>query len=117
MEDGKPAKRGWARARELDKAAERDRKDLVTTLLASLGRVPSAVDIIAVESLSAAFITARRKRAAGRSDTEALKLVCQLLRATGLRPAPPATPAGPSLDATLAAIAAEAVDDTEAVDE
>jgi hypothetical protein len=84
-----PLKRGWARARELSIAAEAERKAIEEGLFASLGRTPTAVDVIAIETLSSAFLGARRKRAAGRNDLESLKLITQLLRATGLRPAPP----------------------------
>jgi hypothetical protein len=62
-------------------------------LLAGLGREAAAVDIVAIEALSSATINAHRKRAAGRNDSAELKLIAQLLRATGLKPPPPTAPA------------------------
>jgi hypothetical protein len=81
---------GRRRALELARESETERQSLAAELLAALNRDATAVDCVAVEALSAATIRARRLRAAGRNDREELRLVVQLLRATGLKPPPPA---------------------------
>ena len=112
-DEKKPLSRGWKRAREIKSAADRELDQLKADLIACLGREPSAVDIVAIEALASATVSARKQRARGKSDREDLRLVTQLLRATGLRPAPAAAPAPPSLEATLAEIAAEAAGETD----
>jgi hypothetical protein len=86
------ARRGWARMRELAAQAEIERREIEAGLLADLGRPATTVDRIAIEALSAAMVRARKLRAMGKSDSEATKLVTQLLRATGIKPAAPAAP-------------------------
>jgi hypothetical protein len=98
-----PKARGKKRMRQLVPAYERDRAALQAALLSDLGREPTTIDRVAAEALSAALISSRRKRAAGRHDLEALKLVTQLLRATGMKPAPGTGPAVPSIQDYLAA--------------
>jgi hypothetical protein len=113
MPDDKPLARGWRRAQELKAAAERELEELKAALVDCLGREATAVDVVAIEALASATVSARKQRARGKNDREDLRLVAQLLRATGLRPAPAAAPAPPSLEATLAEIAAEAAEDTD----
>jgi hypothetical protein len=113
MSDDKPKSRGWRRVQELKTEAGRELEELKTALVDCLGREPTAVDIIAIEALASAFMSARKQRARGKPDREDLRLVAQLLRATGLKPPPPSAPAPPSLDATLAEIAAEAAEETD----
>jgi hypothetical protein len=103
-----PLSRGWKRVREIKSAAERELNGLKAALIDCLGREATAVDVVAIEALASATVSARKQRARGKSDREDLRLVAQLLRATGLRPAPAAAPAPLSLEATLAEIAAEA---------
>jgi hypothetical protein len=86
-------KRGWARMRELNDHDAAERQALETELFANLGRTPVAIDRIAVETLVASVIRARRLRAGGKSDAEERKIILQSIRATGIRPPPPAAPA------------------------
>lgn len=79
-------KRGWARARELDKQYATDWQRLVDEIISELGRPATAIDRIAIESIASAAVKARRLRAAGRDDLEQQRLIAQLLRATGLKP-------------------------------
>lgn len=81
-------KRGWARMRELDQADAVERDALETELLGYLGRTPVAIDRIAVETLVASVVRARRLRARGKSDAEERKIILQSIRATGIRPPP-----------------------------
>lgn len=112
-----PLSRGGKRARELGAAAEAERRKLEAEILNQVGGEPSTLHKIAAEALSSALINARRKRASGRYDSAELKLVAQLLRATGLKPPPMQAPAPPSLEATLAAIVADEEADLDEVDE
>jgi|SRR5580692_7872808 hypothetical protein len=87
-----PSSRGGKRMRELGAAAEIERVKLEADILGDLGAEPSTLHRIAAEALSSAVINGRRTRASGRRDNESLKLIAQLMRASGLRP-PPAAPA------------------------
>lgn len=80
----------------------------IAVILSEVGREPSALDRVAAEALSSALIGSRRKRAKGQSDNESLKLVAQLARAFGLKPAPAGPPAAPDLDDFLDQVAADA---------
>jgi hypothetical protein len=113
MSEDKPLSRGWRRAQELKQAAGRELEQLKAALIDCLGREATAVDVIAIEALASATVSARRQRARGKNDREDLRLVAQLLRATGLRPAPAGPAATPSLEDTLAEIAAEAAEETD----
>jgi hypothetical protein len=73
----------------LAEQAEAECRLVEAELLRDLGRPPSGADKIAIETIAATVIRARRLRADGRSDAEERKLVAQLMRATGLRPASP----------------------------
>jgi hypothetical protein len=99
-----PKARGKKRMGQLVPAYEKDRAALQEALLGDLGREPTTIDRVAAEALSSALIGSRRKRAAGRSDVEMLKLVTQLLRATGMKPAPGTGPAAPSIADYIAAL-------------
>jgi hypothetical protein len=102
VDDETPKSRGWRRAKELQKEAEIEFAELRTALVGCLGREPSAVDIVAIEALTSATISARRQRARGKPDREDLRLVAQLLRATGLKPPPPTAAAPPTIQQLLA---------------
>jgi hypothetical protein len=65
---------------------------LKADLIAGLGREPTAIDRISIDTLVATVIRAARLRTQGKNDHEERKLVSQLIRATGLRPAPPSQP-------------------------
>lgn len=65
------------------------RQELEAELISDLGRKPTALDRIAIESIASAAVQARRKRASGQDDLEQQRLIAQLLRATGLRPDKP----------------------------
>lgn len=93
--------------KQLTASYEQDRAALQAALLSDLGREATTIDRIAAEALSSALIGSRRKRAAGRYDTEQLKLVTQLLRATGMKPAPGTGPTAPSITDYLASLRAE----------
>jgi|SRR6516165_9306807 len=82
--------RGWRRMQEIAHESEAERRLIEAGLLADLGRAPSAVDRIAIETLSAAMVRARRLRATGKNDTEQTRLIAQLLRSTGTKLAPAA---------------------------
>ena len=115
-----PRSRGSKRMAELAGMAEVERSKLEAAILSEVGREPSALDRVAAEALSSAMIGSRRKRAKGQSDNESLKLIAQLARAFGLKPAPAGPPAPPNLDDYLARIAAESAvqdDDEEEADE
>lgn len=98
-----PPLNGRARSRQLAAEAALERAPLETELRESLGRIPNAVDKLAIETIAATAVRARRLRADGRNDAEERRLLTQLLRATGLRPAPAAPAAPPTLQAALAA--------------
>jgi hypothetical protein len=105
LDDDQPRKkRGWARVRELDARDAIDRQTLETELFANLGRPPVAIDRIAVETLAASVIRARRLRAVGKNDAEERKTILQAIRATGIRPPPAAAGAPPTLEAQLSAL-------------
>jgi len=76
--------RGKARMREIaaEDAAKRQR------LVAELGRPAGAVDRVSAETLAATVVRADRLRMNGRDDLEERRLVVQLQRALGLKPAP-----------------------------
>jgi len=98
-----PPLNGRARSRQLAQEAAAERAPLEAALRESLGRIPNAVDKLAIETIAATAVRARRLRADGRNDAEERRLLTQLLRATGLRPAPAAPAAPPTLQAALAA--------------
>jgi hypothetical protein len=98
-----PPLNGRARSRQLAQEAAAERAPLEAELRESLGRIPNAVDKLAIETIAATAVRARRLRADGRNDAEERRLLTQLLRATGLRPAPAAPAAPPTLQAALAA--------------
>jgi hypothetical protein len=98
-----PPLNGQARSRQLAQEAAAERAPLEAELRESLGRIPNAVDKLAIETIAATAVRARRLRADGRNDAEERRLLTQLLRATGLRPAPAAPAAPPTLQAALAA--------------
>jgi hypothetical protein len=118
-DEDKPLSRGWRRANELKQASERELEELKAGLLDCLGREASAVDIVAIEALASATMSARKQRARGKSDREDLRLVAQLLRATGLKPPQPTAGAPMTLQAQLAArgFALPADDDDDEIDD
>jgi hypothetical protein len=61
-DDDKPKSRGWRRAQELKKAAELELEGLKTALVDCLGREATAVDVVAIEALASATVSARRQR-------------------------------------------------------
>jgi hypothetical protein len=89
--------RGRKRMRELAQEAQAERESLAAELLAGLGRTPSTVDRIAATNLAALHVRAKRLEAAGRDAVEIRRQITQMIRATGLRPAPVETakPADP----------------------
>jgi hypothetical protein len=82
--------RGWRRMQEIAYESEEQRRALEAELLAHLGRPATPADRIAIEALSAAMVRARRLRAMGKNDTEQMRLIAQLLRATGIKSGPAA---------------------------
>lgn len=98
-----PPSRGGKRMLELGQKSEVERLQIEAAILAEVGE-PSTLHKIAAEALSSAIVGARRKRGAGKYDSEELNLVARLLRATGLRPPPSTGPAAPTLRDYLAAI-------------
>jgi len=96
-------RRGAARMKELAQESARERIALAADLLADLGRPPTAADRIAVETIAATAIRARQLRAFGRNDAEERRLLAQLIRASGLKPAPIEPPKPPTLAEQLAA--------------
>jgi hypothetical protein len=71
--------RGWRRMQEIAHESETERRAIEAELLVDLGRPATAVDRIAIETLSAAMVRARRLRATGKNDTEQMRLIAQLL--------------------------------------
>jgi len=90
--DEAPLKRGSARMREIAAEDGAKREALEAELLASLGRTPAPIDKLTINAIAATHIRAERLRQAGRSDLEERRLLTQLLRTSGLRPAPPTQP-------------------------
>jgi hypothetical protein len=82
--------RGWRRMQEIAHESEAVRRAIEAGLLADLGRRATAIDRIAIETLSAAMVRARRLRAMGRNDTDQMRLIAQLL---GYQIGPSASPA------------------------
>ena len=79
--------RGWRRMQEIAHESETERRAIEAELLVDLGWPLTAVDRIVIETLSAALIRARRLRAMGKNDTEQMRLIAQLFRATGIKSA------------------------------
>jgi len=71
--------RGWRRMQEIAHESEAERRVIEEELLIDLGRPANAVDRIAIETLSAAMVRARRLRAMVRTNTEQIRLIAQLL--------------------------------------
>jgi hypothetical protein len=63
------------------------REKLAGELIAGLGRVPTAIDLVAAVNLAALFVRADQLEAAGRNADEIRRQINQAIRATGLRPA------------------------------
>jgi hypothetical protein len=101
-------KRGWARMHEIRAEDEAKRQQLVAELVAGLGRHASALDRITIETLATTCIRADRLRSSGRADFAERKLILQLQRGLGLKPAAPAAPRAETMDEYLARTAAEA---------
>jgi hypothetical protein len=98
-----PPLNGRRRSRQLAAEAALERAPLEAELRAGLGREATPIDKLAIETIAATAVRARRLRADGRNDAEERRLLTQLLRATGLRPAPAEPAAPPTLQAALAA--------------
>jgi hypothetical protein len=73
---------------------EAERQAEAAKLVAGLGHPPTAVEQLVIEQLSARVVAGRRLRRQGRDDSEQSRLVAQLLRSIGLKPAvaPPPDP-------------------------
>ena len=71
--------RGWRRMQEIARESETERRAIEAELLLDLGRPANVVDRIAIETLSAAMVRARRLRATGKNDVEQTRLIAQLL--------------------------------------
>jgi hypothetical protein len=86
--------------KEIAREDEAKRQRLVVELLAGLGRTPTAMDRLNIETMAAAHVRADRLRTIGRSDIEERRLIVQLQRAVGWRSAPtgPPKPAPQSLE-------------------
>jgi hypothetical protein len=76
--------------RELRAEAAREREALTVEILASLGRVPSAIDRIAAANLAALHVRANRIEASGRDASAIRQQITQAVRATGFKPQPAA---------------------------
>jgi hypothetical protein len=118
----RPPLNGRARSRQLAQEAATERAPLEAELRAGLGREATPIDKLAIETIAATAVRARRLRADGRNDAEERRLLTQLLRATGLRPAPATPASAPSLQAQLAARgykppSADDDDETDVVDD
>jgi hypothetical protein len=87
---------------EMRREDEAKRQRLVAGLLAELGRPAGAA-----ETLAATVVRADRLRMAGRSDLEERRLIVQLQRALGLKPAPAAPHKPDSRQALLDHIASK----------
>ncbi len=96
-------KRGAARMRELATEDRAKREALEEELSAGLGRTPAAIDKLTINAIAATQVRALRLRQAGRSDLEERRLLTQLLRTSGLRPAPASAPAPLTIAQRLAA--------------
>jgi hypothetical protein len=91
-------KRGAARMRQLATEDRAKREELEAELITGLGRSPAAIDRLAITTLAATAVRAERLRQAGKNDAEERRLVAQLIRTTGLRPAPASAPVAPTSD-------------------
>jgi hypothetical protein len=91
VEPARPA-RGWKRMRQIRAADEAERKALADQLAAGVGRPVTAIDQVAITAIAATTVRADRLRLIGKSDLEERRLLAQLLRTSGIRPAPPAAP-------------------------
>ncbi|WP_050420312.1 hypothetical protein [Bradyrhizobium tropiciagri] len=91
---------GLVRMREIAAEDKAKREALAAELLADLGRTPTALDRVSISTLAATVVRADRLRSTGRSDIEERRLIVQLQRGLGLRPAP----AGPQKPDPLKAI-------------
>jgi hypothetical protein len=108
--DPQPLLRGWRRMRQLRQQDEAARQAIVADIIDGLGRPTTTVDKIAAEAIAAATVRARRLRLNGHDDSSQTRLLAQLLRTSGFRPAPAAAmkpdPTA-QLDAVFDKIAAE----------
>jgi hypothetical protein len=80
-------RRGQARLRQLAAEAEAEREAEAARLTAGLGHPPTAIELIVIEQLAARTVAGRRLRRQGKDDTEQSRLIAQLLRSIGLKPA------------------------------
>jgi hypothetical protein len=84
-------RRGWARQQEIAAQAEAERQQEAAALVAALGHEPNAIERTVIEQISARTVRARQLRRNGRDDTELSRLIAQLLRSIGMKPAPAAS--------------------------
>ncbi|WP_441260827.1 hypothetical protein AB7008_43040 [Bradyrhizobium sp. 521_C7_N1_3] len=97
----KPAPlRGWSRWKELQAMRAAQREQIAAGLLAGLGREPGEADRVAAKTIAAMQVEAERLETLGKSALEQRRIVAQLLRQSGFKPAPPgpAKSAPPSLE-------------------
>jgi hypothetical protein len=101
--------RGRDRMKEIAREDEAERQRVESQLVADFGRVPSAIEACVIEQIAARMVRARRLRQQGRDDTEQSRLIAQLLRSIGLKPAAPAAKPDPrrDLDELFAEVTAE----------
>jgi hypothetical protein len=100
--------RGQARLRQIARESEAEREAEATRLLTGLGHEPSAVEMLVIEQLSARVVMGRRLRRQGKDDSDQARLIAQLLRSIGLKPAAVAPPdPTAALEAIFEEIAAE----------
>ncbi|WP_439400161.1 hypothetical protein ACRQ5Q_41950 (plasmid) [Bradyrhizobium sp. PMVTL-01] len=89
----KPApRRDWSRWKELLAMRAAQREQIVAGLLAGLGREPGEADRVAANTIAAMQGEAERLETLGKSALEQRRIVAQLLRQSGFKPAP-TTPA------------------------
>jgi hypothetical protein len=74
--------------RELQAMRAAQREQIATGLLAGLGREPSEADRVAARTIASMQVEAERLETLGKSALEQRRIVVQLLRQSGFRPAP-----------------------------
>jgi hypothetical protein len=76
--------------RELARQDEEERQREAEALTHDLGHIPNAIERAVIEQISARVVKARRLRRQGRDDSEQSRLIAQLVRSIGMKPAPAA---------------------------
>jgi len=83
---------GKARMTKLAAQTKAERGALAAEMISDLGRPATAIDRVVIESIASAAVRGRQLRDKGHDDVEEVRMIAQLLRASGLKPEKPVSP-------------------------